>query len=266
MKTPFFASVLLVTASVLGVADAADMPLKAPPPALAYTWTGCYVGGTAGAAQSKSDFTWSNISTGPGAFVPSAATALPAAANAALDSTGFTFGAEAGCNYQVNAFVLGVEGDWEHTGLGTSNAATSVRVPGGIAPGNIAESFSSQWLSTVRGRLGYAIGSLLLYGTGGLAIADVSYSDQICFPTAVPPLCNTASSSGTRTGWTAGAGAEWIFARSWSVKAEYLYVDLGNTAYTSTGVTSTGIITNATITHSHTLTENIGRVGLNYRF
>jgi outer membrane immunogenic protein len=61
-----------------------------------------------------------------------------------------------------------------------------------------------------------------------------------------------------------GAGAEWAFAPRWSVKAEYLYVDLGTVTYISTN--SLAINPLATIVHGHTLTENIERVGLNWHF
>lgn len=98
----------------------------------------------------------------------------------------------------------------------------------------------------------------LLYATGGLALADVSYSDVLVFPTS----SNAASSRTVLAGWTVGAGAEWAFAPNWSVKAEYLYVDLGTTSYTMTNATFPA----ATILVDHRLTENIGRIGINYQF
>ena len=64
---------------------------------------------------------------------------------------------------------------------------------------------------------------------------------QACFPTAGVPGCNTQSSSSTKTGWVAGAGVEWAFAPNWSMKAEYLYADLGkHTTYRSITTTAAG--------------------------
>jgi len=70
------------------------------------------------------------------------------------------------------------------------------------------------------------------------------------------------SGSTTRQGWTVGGGVEWKFAPRWSVRAEYLYVDLGTFSTTSTN----SLNPTATVIHDHHLTENIARVGVNYHF
>ena len=163
----------------------------------------------AGGTWAKSDDTWSGITETSTAFAVGAATVVPNAANSSIHGSGFIGGGQIGCNYQASVWVLGGEADFQYTGLDTTRTAVSVALTT-IVPGNISESFSSHWLSTIRGRLAYASGAWLLYGTGGLAIANVSYSHLICFPTAAIPICNTASSSSTRAGWTAGAGLEWI--------------------------------------------------------
>jgi outer membrane immunogenic protein len=62
-----------------------------------------------------------------------------------------------------------------------------------------------------------------------------------------------------------GGGAEWFFMPHWSLKAEYLYVDLGTRTFTSTNSNPVAFPL-ATITHSHSLIENIGRIGLNFHF
>jgi outer membrane immunogenic protein len=78
-----------------------------------------------------------------------------------------------------------------------------------------------------RGRLGFlATPNLLLYGTGGFAYGQVKSSATLVF---TPPIDGTyfGSTSETKYGWTAGAGAEYAFGNNWSAKIEYLYVDLG---------------------------------------
>jgi outer membrane immunogenic protein len=90
----------------------------------------------------------------------------------------------------------------------------------------------------------------------------VKTSDLAFFPFGALTNFNTASSRATRTGWTAGGGMEWGFSPNWSAKVEYLYVDLGSVNYTSVN----SAVPTATINHDHRITENIVRVGLNYRF
>lgn len=272
-----FASVVSLGIGGLGVASAADMAVKAPvykapPPAVVATWTGCYVGLNAGADWGRSNFSWTGITESATAFAVGAATVVPAAANAKLTDTGFIGGGQVGCNYQTGVIVFGGEADFDYTDLSASRTAISLGNTNGgpatIVPGNITESFSSHWLSTIRGRLGVASGNWLFYGTGGAAIANMSFADQLCFPTAGTPTCNSASGSTTRVGWAAGAGVEWKFTGNWSFKAEYLHADLGNFSYTSVGTTAAGVVLlpAATITHNHNLREDIFRVGVNYGF
>jgi outer membrane immunogenic protein len=123
---------------------------------------------------------------------------------------------------------------------------------------------TSRWLATFRGRLGVAFDRVLFYGTGGLPVGKVSYSDFILY---VSPggATNAAAASQTRTGWTADGGVEWALTSNWSVKAEYLYVDLGTTSYVSNN-SIPAVFSTVNWTYSHHFTKNIARVGLNYRF
>src|SRR5207302_5015181 len=92
--------------------------------------------------------------------------------------------------------------------------------------------FSSRWLATFRGRMGWLVNrSVLLYGTAGLAVADLRTFDSVFF--AASGTTNSAAGSQTRAGWTAGAGLEWMFMPRWSAKIEYLHVDLGGFNTTS---------------------------------
>jgi outer membrane immunogenic protein len=124
------------------------------------------------------------------------------------------------------------------------------------------------WLSTYRGRLGVtATPEVLLYATGGLAVGQTKIGNSFGCPTCNPPSGTETSSanltSNTSAGWTVGAGAEWMFAPHWSVKAEYLYVDLGS--HNST-ITYTYGPNTSTLTSSVHDTDNVVRGGINYRF
>jgi outer membrane immunogenic protein len=258
---------ILALASITATsAQAADMAAKAPvaPAAAVYGWTGLYVGLNAGGVWGSSDIDYSASDFGFSG--PAGAALLNSVASGKIESSGFTAGGQIGYNYQLDRIVFGVEADLQYTDLSGSRSVTLIVPPalGGPLIDTFSQSMSSKWLSTLRGRLGFANGPWLLYATGGLAVAEVSYSDVGFFPFL--PSTNAASKTETRAGWTVGAGAEWMLSSSWSVKAEYLYVDLGTTSYTSVNSVLNAPPTLATIAHDHHLTENIGRVGINYRF
>jgi outer membrane immunogenic protein len=262
-------------AALLGTpALAADIVFPSPPPTPpGWSFTGCYIGANGGAGWADSKFSWINITeNSTTAFNTGAATVLPEAADASLDRAGFLAGGQVGCNYQPGWLVVGVEGDFDYMNSNVGRTAVSLGNSNGgpstIVPGNISESFSTDWLSTVRGRVGLASGAWFYYATAGLAIAKASFSDQLCFPSALTPTCNTASWSGTREGWVAGGGVEWKLAPAWSTKLEYLYAYFGNTSYNSIATTAAGAtpFPDATITHVHSFNENIIRIGVNYQF
>jgi outer membrane immunogenic protein len=157
-----------------------------------------------------------------------------------FNTNGWLAGGTVGGNIQWGAAVLGIEGDWDWSNInGTSG------VPFGCVPGGCET--KADWLATVRGRAGWAIDRVLLYGTGGAAFAPV----QAGFPVA-----GTGFSSTTQVGWTAGAGLEFAFAPNWTAKAEYLYVDLGNSNCTADCFGNTSV----------KFTENIIRAGINFKF
>ena len=121
-----------------------------------------------------------------------------------FNKTGFIGGGQVGANWQINTLVLGIEGDFDWTGLKGS---------GHDLVGNTINT-NTQWTSTVTGRAGVAFDRLLIYGKGGVAFAHDNDSLNDIFG-------STASASATRTGWTAGAGLEYAFAPNWSAKIEY---------------------------------------------
>ena len=96
------------------------------------------------------------------------------------------------------------------------------------------------WFGTVRGRVGFTLPSmpnLMVYGTGGFAygqvVNNVGFADN--FLTQGISAVGHGYYDNTKTGWTAGGGVEWSPSMfpSWSLKAEYLYVDLGSTTANS---------------------------------
>jgi outer membrane immunogenic protein len=280
-------SLLAISSFVAGSAFAADMPVKspvykAPPPAPIYSWTGWYIGGTAGGGWSNSSGinnavtgTFCTVLTGCPAAGPALAAAVPA--RYGTNPSGFLGGGEAGYNWQAGRFLWGVETDFSGTGIMGSNAQTLSAPLGGSTIG-VAGVASERldWFGTVRGRLGVTITDpVLVYATGGFAYGHASSSTTLtetvggtCFCGPSPTVASSAST--TLAGWTVGGGLEWRFAANWTVKGEYLYYDLGSMNYSLPGIVQlNGAGTpffGAGVAATASFRGSIARVGVNYQF
>ena len=224
-----------------GAAFAGASPVLTKTPSVSWTgptspvvnWTGLYLGVNAGFTFGGSN--WADSVTG--------------SSSGSFGTSGFVFGGTLGANYQVGSLVFGVEadGDWaDASGFGTFTG-TSLCAGGCLT--------NNTWLSTVRGRAGYAFDQFLVYGTAGAAFGNVKAN-----------FSNDLVSSATKAGWTVGAGVEVGFARNWSAKAEYLFVDLGNGSCTTdcaiADANGPPLIPNIAVKFN----ESIVRGGINYRF
>ncbi len=227
-----------------GFVHAADLPSSVyAPTSTAFTnWTDFYIGGNVGGgwARAKTDF-----SVGGAGF-----------ASATNNLSGVLGGAQLGYNWQTGPVVLGIETDFQFTGMkGTLQAPTC---PAGICGATTNASYSQKlpWFGTVRGRVGYAQDSWLIYGTGGYAYARLETEASASAGATSANL----SQAETRSGWAVGGGVELAFARNWTARMDYLYVDLGRT---NTTLAIPGI---ATIGEDSRVTQNVVRLGVNYRF
>lgn len=211
MSKSKFAAVAAMSASMLvaGIASArsADLPYgsRAPytvnQPLNGYSWAGPYLGGNIG-------YEWGSIG------------------NSAAKPGGVAGGVQAGYNWQSGSLVFGVEGDLQISGSEDRFATYK---------------FSNPWFGTLRGRVGYAMNNVLVYGTGGLAFGELS---------AQTPF---GTESYTNAGWTLGVGAEVGIYQNWTAKIEYLYVDLSGSRFTATGM-------------SNDYNFGLIRMGVNYHF
>jgi outer membrane immunogenic protein len=245
MKYLLAGTIALFAFASVNAAYAADMPVKALPPApVQYDWTGFYAGGNIGYAvgsgHSSETLTFPNGTQ----FSGETFTLTPAGALGGL---------QAGGNVQRGNWVMGVEGDWQVSSQKASICIQTCSV--GTGPLNEALTVGQNitWLATLRGRLGYADGAFLWYLTGGGALGRVESNDVAQLPTVA------AGFDHTRSGWTLGGGSETALTGNWTVKLEYLFVDLGtiNDAFIA-GFGNTEAI------HAG-VHENIVRLGLNYR-
>jgi outer membrane immunogenic protein len=146
--------------------------------------------------------------------------------NSGFNPSGVAGGGQLGYNWQIGQFVVGGETDIQASAADDTFAAYK---------------FSNPWFGTLRGRAGFAINNVLLYATAGLAYGGLKAE------------FGSADESKTLVGWTAGLGLEYGFTPNWSAKVEYLYMDLGSSTYTITGV-------------DNGLQASYLRFGLNYHF
>ncbi|MGP0090816.1 MAG: outer membrane protein [Xanthobacteraceae bacterium] len=275
---------LIGTPILLGMmasAAAADLPVYTPP---IYNWTGSYVGANAGwVGSADNTITLTGTDTGTGGLGTSLLNGvIPSSID--LGYSGFLGGGQLGYNWQAGSWVFGLEGDIDWV-----NAKGSVVVPDVAAIVGLKTPLTTNaareldWLGTFRGRIGITLGGassgpapvytkappapaalLLLYVTGGLAVGQHQLGIGVVAPNSSPPANLFSETSTTSAGWTVGAGAEWMFAPSWSLKAEYLYVDLGGISSTIFYAYPVGQTSSLTATANDRL--NIVRGGINYHF
>jgi outer membrane immunogenic protein len=252
-------------------AQAADMALKAPPPvAPAWTWTGFYVGLNLGGAWGNSSYTLLPDAVWATTPPPNAQTQLTGDGLATLHMSSVSAGGQVGYNWQVHNVLFGGEADIQYIGLHKTNVFTQ-NGPLGVnivTPYIITESSRSDWMATIRGRLGLVAGRVLFYGTGGVAFADSQSADTLNFPTLLPAatFTGTGARSSVQTGWTAGGGVEWAFNDHWTAKAEYLYARFPTSTTRMTAINAGLFNTGVTQAYSDRLAVNLARLGLNYKF
>ena len=268
-----------VALAAIGAAPAlaADLPArtytKAPPVvAPVYNWTGFYVGGDVGGLWTQKDNAVLSLPPGPPqAFLPFLANgSIPV--NYGTNGSSFLYGAHAGYNWQINSFVLGAEADI----FGISSRFTQNQTTNVFAAFNsfgLTYTTKIDYVGTVRGRAGLLVApNVLLYATGGLAYGQVNHTFSESFgPFGGNPFTTNqslGSNNSTNTGWVVGAGAEWMIAQNWSLRAEYLYVNLSSSSFTTPSNNVTCGVVNAcsfTLSPSN-LGLNIARVGVSYKF
>lgn len=250
-----------------------------------FSWAGLYAGVQAGYAWNDSNTSNAVTCGAPGSGLVYVCNSGDLTnASAILNSLGttnrkggFTGGGHVGYNWQNSALVYGVEADLSAFDVRGSQAGTGIFPNGGgggaALNGNtfvVTTSASSNWLATLRARLGWAVApTALLYVTGGAAFSDVKVSGTYGDNHSTVDFNGSGASSNSplRAGWTVGGGLEWAFAPNWTVRGEYLYVDLGN-ADTVTSITnplghpgeSTPFATTVAFRAS------IARAGVSYKF
>jgi outer membrane immunogenic protein len=241
---------LLVTTAMVGFGatyvSAADMPVKVAPAPCNCTcdaaqFGGWYVGISGGGAKHIAN------RTDQDAFLNTEATIV-------TEKWGGIIGLTAGYNFVKCHTMWGVEID-----ASWANADRTITLDpnGGVAA---SETLRNRFdaIATARLRAGMAMDNLLLYVTGGLAVArfQTTYTD---FNGGATPL-DTFTFNETRWGWVAGVGTEWAWSPNLTLKSEVLYANFTDREHTNIFPA----FGPATFNHSDAVW--ITRIGLNYRF
>lgn len=282
-RFPFALVAIAGLATAAHAADVAPPVYKAPPAVQAPSWIGWYAGVSGG-------YGWHDRAAGFSPDDPASATMFPGSVfqptaldPASYDVSGGFGGFHLGYNWQFNPnWVAGFEADLSLSDIDGTGSSGNLLV--GTAPFTANVSEELKWFGTVRARLGYLVNSqLLLYGTGGFAYGRVEqtadYSAAGAVPLTVivtlPPFgfrctngtsCFSGRSSVMETGWTIGAGAEWILWNDVSVKLEYNFIDLGDSSYAIMATGPNPLAPSSTISVTNRLEFHTVRAGLNWRF
>jgi outer membrane immunogenic protein len=270
-----------VACSALSVAAAAaaDLPTRKPAPPMPYiapvtNWGGFYIGANGGYGWDPANATFDPATYATSALAttgPFKVTGASPTQYLSVHPQGWLGGGQIGYNWQQANWVYGLEADIDWSGMKGSTSApffVNGTIGGDIAnfTGNVGLEQKVDYFGTARGRLGWANDSMLFFGTGGLAWGQVKTSFNTFGIATTPGDLTTAqlaalrvgaSASNLRPGFAVGGGVEWKVAPHWSVKAEYLFVDLlgGETLSIPGGSAKAGSVP-----------VQVARVGVNYFF
>jgi outer membrane immunogenic protein len=237
------AGVALVPFLAITGTNAAELPVKAPPLVAAASWTGFYMGASAGGGFSQKTFIDNYTPFGDVGGI-----------DATPHPTGWVGGLQAGYNYQINSLLVGAEADFTWSGARSTFSCFPL-----LAPQTCTA--DPEWIGAFAGRLGAVIGPTLLYVRGGPAWVHDTYTDVAL--SGAPLIARPGElfvANDTRFGWTAGAGVEYMFLPQWSLRLEYDYYGLPDRSVGFDGDTG-GSFTELIKQNMQTMTA-----GVNYHF
>jgi outer membrane immunogenic protein len=230
-------------------------------------WTGYYLGGNVGYGWGTAHVATSTVFSPTGYFATSSVPAIASAGAGSVKPSGLALGVTAGYNFQSTNVVYGGEFDFNYDHNDQTRSVTAVYPCCAPTSFTIKQTAGLDYLSTLRGRIGYAKDRWMIYGTAGAALAKIKY-DEV-FTDTFATANESMALSKTKLGWTAGIGAEYDLQNKWTLKGEFIHAAFGNISGTSNNMTAfTPAIAFPTNTFSHStdLKVNLFRFGFNYRF
>jgi outer membrane immunogenic protein len=236
-----------------GVAVAQDAP-----------WNGFYVGGNVGASWADTTLSMKAASGSGGTVIPPGDIGLINTPISEDDENdiGFTGGFQTGYSYWSGSWMIGLETDISFYNLGedrkkTYRSGLAVNPPIDFT---IEQKAKTDWMWTLRPRIGWGSETWLFYATAGVAASDIKLSTKYS-DTRATPIVGTNEESDVKWGWTAGLGGAYALNEYMSVRGEWLYTDFGT-------IKSQGTVGSsyATLSSEADMRGNLFRVGLDYTF
>jgi outer membrane immunogenic protein len=247
-----------------------EMKQVAPVPPPCPTWTGFYVGGFGGYKFSSVD---TNLDLGGlwDTQFPEGRDALQANAPHDLNNSGFEAGGLIGYNYQWHNWVFGVEAEGGYLWAHKADNQPLVPVPNDPVDGYaFSTSFNTHYLATFAPRIGYTFCRWMPYVTGGLAVGQLDYSQNIVniLSPALGPytFSEGASKTETNVGWMVGGGLEYAVSDHWRVRGQYQFIDLGSISFDTAGVGDFPTAPDFTGHHEASLREHNASFAIIYGF
>ena len=205
------------------------------PPVPAYSWTGCYVGAHAGGGWQTSGYvTGAGIASGVGGLG----------------------GAQAGCNYQIRQFVIGLEGEFWGSTLSDRNHFSETGI------GSEESVSRNRWDGAISVRSGVAFDRAFVYGKLGAVWGKFDYTTDVAFP----GFALTERGDAIFTGVLIGVGFEYALTDNWTTKFEYNYIDYGNKIVNFTQVRCDPDCVTATFSQTVKEAKQLAKIGFNYKF
>ena len=202
LGTSVFAILAAITIASAGAQAASGVSLEP-----SFDWSGAYVGINAGVASSAGK--WNN-------FDDSNAQAFNVIIDFTAENTGFVGGGQIGYNHQIDALVLGIEGNLDYLGVNGKN------VPPDLAYDAYLQT-EQKWLGSIVGRLGYATDRIVFFGTGGIAFTSYDFTvHNNNFSTF-----HVEHPTDERVGWTAGVGMEYAMTDNLVAGIDFKHYDFG---------------------------------------
>lgn len=216
-----------------------EMKQVAPAPPECPNWSGFYIGGFGGYKFAPTDINldlggnWN----GPSIADPFDKNFIEPRVPDDLDTSGAEVGGFIGYNFQWNRWVFGVEASGAKVWLDESDDTGFFTVPTTGDIYDVSTRFETNYLVTIGGRVGYAFCRWMPYVTGGAAIGDIDYRQEIFQTFLGAPLFEEGGhNSDTRVGWMVGGGIEFALNNHWKLRGQYQYIDLGCVDFDSAGV------------------------------
>lgn len=241
MKKFIVVTTAIAALGLVTSANAADMPTKAPVAVAApFSWAGWYLGLNAGYAVGHSKMHEIDPYNGP--------------PDITYNPSGFQGGAHFGYNFQMNRYVLGVEGEVGY--LGWKKSAQFPPYIGVRTPADSVAATSNGAFGVLAVRIGAVFDNTLMFVKGGGIFTDVKNSFTDTDPVGATLVSGTDTKN--RNGWTAGGGFEFALARNWAARIEYAHYGFGTAQHTA--ITNGG----TPVRFEHSLSADSVRLGLTY--